>query len=87
MKKNVGMTIAEKSKETRVGMKDGNGINLCYVYHIHICRVACSNGHISWLDIHNKDNLISILHPYPCFLTFLSNGHPYILTEMFFFSL
>ena len=28
-KKNVGMTIARKSKETKVGMKDGNGINLC----------------------------------------------------------
>ena len=24
--------IARKSKETRVGMKDGNGINLCSVY-------------------------------------------------------
>ena len=28
----VGMTIARKSKETRVGMKDGNGINLYSVY-------------------------------------------------------
>ena len=26
------MTIAPKSKETKVGMKDGNGINLCSVY-------------------------------------------------------
>ena len=36
-----------------------------------------------WLDIQNtKIDPIPILHPYPCFLTFLSNGHPYI----FFFS-
>ena len=32
MKKNVGMTIAQKSKETRVGKKDENGISLCSVY-------------------------------------------------------
>ena len=36
MKKNVGMTIAQKSKETRVGIKDGNGIDLCSVYNPHI---------------------------------------------------
>ena len=31
--KNISVrTIAQESKETRVGMKDGNGINLCSVY-------------------------------------------------------
>ena len=30
MKKNVGMTFAQKSKEIRVG--SGNGINLCCIY-------------------------------------------------------
>ena len=31
-KKKVGMTIAQKSKETRVGMKDGNWIDLWNAY-------------------------------------------------------
>ena len=38
-KKNVGMTTVQNSKETRVGMKDGHGINLCISsqqsLHIH----------------------------------------------------
>ena len=43
IKKNVGMTITQKSKETRVG--SGNGINLCSVYpannpYIYIGYVA-----------------------------------------------
>ena len=43
IEKNIGLTVAQKSKETRVGMKDGNGINLCSAnnpYIIILCQVA-----------------------------------------------
>ena len=77
------MTIAQKNKETRVGIKDGNRINLCSVYPANNPYIYALLSEATqricwdcWLDIQNKD---SILHPYPCFEpTFLSNGHPYI---------
>ena len=34
-------------------------------------------GIIGWI-YRTKIDPISVLHPYPCFLTFSSNGHPYI---------
>ena len=46
---------ANKSKETRVGMKDGI---------------------VGWI-YRTKVDPISILHSYPYFFTFLSNGHPF----------
>ena len=84
------MTIAQKSKETRVDMKDGNGINLCsYIQpkSLHIRQVASDNSayvRIIGCIYRTKIDPISILHIYPCFLTFLSNGHPYIFSEIFF---
>ena len=46
MKKNVGMTIAQEAMKG-IGMKDGNGINLCPVYpannpYIIICTLGNS---------------------------------------------
>ena len=41
------MTIAQKSKETRVETKDGNGINLCSVY-------PANNPYTCIYDLHHK---------------------------------
>ena len=46
------MTIAQNSKETRVGIKDGNGIDLCSVYpannpHIYVRELQIIVHHIS----------------------------------------
>ena len=50
-----------------------------------VCVGIVDNG---WI-YRTKIDPISILHPYPSFLTFLSNGHPYIFffhfKEMFLF--
>ena len=58
MKKNVGMTIAQKSKETRV-----------YV-HFNLKLPDIYVGIVGWM-YRTKSDPIST--PYPCFLTFLSN--------------
>ena len=57
---------------------------------LHICRVASDFSAVmniyGWI-YRTKIDPISFLHPYPCFLNFLSNGHPYIFfhfTEIFF---
>ena len=62
------MTIARKSKETRVGMKDGNGINLCsiylannpYIYDLKLPNIYV--GIVGWI-YGTKIDPISILHP------------------------
>ena len=70
--KNVGMSIAQKSKETRVGMKDGNGINLYSVYPANNPRWVASDysavmyvyvGIVGWI-YRTKIDPISILHPH-----------------------
>ena len=67
--------MAQKSKETRVGMKDGNGFSQQSLY---IRQVPVDNvGIVGWI-YGTMIEPISILHPYPCFLTFLSNGRLYI---------
>ena len=43
------MTIAQKSKETRVGMKDGNGINLCSATYIR--RVASDYSAVMYVYV------------------------------------
>ena len=57
--RNVGMPIAQKSKETMVGMKDGNGINLCSVYPANnpyiYALLSEATQRDCWLDIQNKD--------------------------------
>ena len=61
-----------KCKETRVGMTDGNGINLCISSQL---LPKLPDNFVGWI-YRIKIDSISILHPYPCFLAFSSNGHP-----------
>ena len=74
MKKDVGMTTAQKSKETR-RMEMGSIFVLCSVYpannpYIYVRRVASVVMYVRicrdcWLDIQNKEQR---LIPFPSFL-------------------
>ena len=68
------MTIAQKSKETTLGMKDGNGINLCSLYPAYIYVHYCTSYNLKlpdillcrdcWLDIQNNPFTSLPLSPY-----------------------
>ena len=77
--------IAQKSKEIRV-MEMGSIFVLyiqptipTYVYVHYLKLPDVYVGIVGWI-YRTKIDPITILHPYPCFLTFLSNGHPYIFS-------
>ena len=80
MKKNVGMTIAQKGNKSRdEGWKwDQSLFCISSQQSLHICWVASDNsayyvGIVGWIYYRTKIDP-TILHPYPCFLAFLSNG-------------
>ena len=72
MKKNVGMTIAQKSKETMVGMKDGNGINLLFCISsqqsLHISRVASDYSAVMYVYVGIVGWIEQRLIPFPSFI-------------------
>ena len=80
------VTLVIALRKQVVGLKGGNGINLCSVYpannpyyytHYYLKLPDVYVGIVGWI-YRTKIDPISILQTYPCFLTFLSNGHPYI---------